>query len=79
MWFEGKGEPGDNEFIKEIRVGKNWLFGPYLEVVSESSVRQWYRSRRLRVRCFMRNPEPAYRIITEAMTKAPGTADDANK
>jgi hypothetical protein len=69
QWFEGKGVPGDNEFIKEVTVGRNWLLGPYLQVVSENPKAR-FRSSRARVRLYMRKPEPACRIITEEMTKS---------
>jgi hypothetical protein len=75
LWFEGRGGPGDNEFVKEVNVGKSWIVGPYLEVVSESSVKQWWRSRRLQSRFFMKNPESVRRVITETITKVPGTTD----
>ena len=67
-WFEGKEkESKDTEFIKEIKVGRHWLCGSYLEIVSENSTQQWFRSKRLRIRIYMRNPEPVCRTITEAM------------
>jgi hypothetical protein len=69
LWFEGRGEPGGNEFVKEVNVGKSRIVGPYLEVVSESSVKQWCRSPKIRLRLFMKNPEPIRRIIAEAMTR----------
>jgi len=79
LWFEGRGKPVDNEVVKEVNVGKSWIVGPYLEIVSESSVKQWCRSRRCQVRIFMKNPESMRRVITEMITKVPGTTDDGNK
>ena len=68
QWFEGKQEPGYDESVKDVSVGTGPLLGPYLDVVSESLVKRWYRSRRLRLRLYMRNPESVCRIISEAMT-----------
>ena len=70
QWFEGKQDPEDDETIKEVRVGKGALAGPYLEVVSESEVKRWYRSPRFRLRLFMRNPEFLYRLLSETMMKS---------
>ena len=69
LWFEAGGGPGDNEFVKEVNVGKSWIVGPYLEVVSESAVKQWWRSRRLQSRFFIKNPESVRKIIAETMLK----------
>jgi hypothetical protein len=62
----------DTEIIKEVRVGRHWLCGPYLEIVSESTKKLWYRSRKARIRLYMRKAESACKIITEAMV---GNAD----
>jgi hypothetical protein len=69
QWFEGKAERGEDELLKDLSIGRSRLLGPYLDVVSESPVKRWYRSRRLRLRLFMRNAEPLCRIISEAMTQ----------
>jgi hypothetical protein len=68
IWLKGKGELEDNEFIEEISVGRNFLLGTYLEIVSETSPRPWYRSHRVRLRLFMRQAEAVHRIVAEAMT-----------
>ena len=67
QWFEGKEAPGDYELVKTVSVGKGFLLGPYLEVVSENLIGLWYRSRRCRIRLYMREPECVCRIISEAM------------
>lgn len=69
LWFEGKGEPGDKEVVKEVNAGKSRIAGPYLEIVSESPVKQWFRSRQATVHIFTRNPESVRRIIAEAMAQ----------
>ena len=68
IWFKGKGELEDNEFIEETSVGENFLLGTYLEIVSETSPRPWYRSHRVRLRLFMRQAEAVHILIAEAMT-----------
>lgn len=70
QWFEGKGEPPDDESLKDVSVGRSLLLGPYLEIGSENLVKQWGRSPRLLVHLFMRNPESVRRIISEAMTRS---------
>jgi len=67
QWFEGKQGAGNNELVKKVSCGKSWLLGSYLEVVSDNSVKQWCRSPQMRIRLFMKNPEPVCRIIAEAM------------
>ncbi|MGD0551884.1 MAG: hypothetical protein ABSB25_04450 [Sedimentisphaerales bacterium] len=68
IWLKGKGELEDNEFIEETSVGENFLLGTYLEIVSETSPKPWYRSHRARLRLFMRQAEAVHKIIAEAMT-----------
>jgi hypothetical protein len=45
------------EFIREVRVAKGWVLGPYVEVVSESTVPVLLRSRQTRIRYHLRSPE----------------------
>jgi hypothetical protein len=70
QWFEGNQEPGDDETAKDVSVGRGRLLGPYLEIVSESGVKRWYRSPKARLRLFMKNPESVRRIIAEEMTRS---------
>lgn len=72
QWFNGNKELKDTELIKTAKVGRHWLCGPYLEIVSENTKKLWYRSRRARIRLYMRKAESACKIITETMV---GNAD----
>jgi len=59
QWFPGT-SPEKEEVIKEISIGKSWLMGSYLEIVSEAHRRYywpWCRSRQLRMRCYMKSPD----------------------
>ena len=67
QWFQAKQEPPDDETAKDVSVGRGRLLGPYLDIVSESGVKRWFRSRDLRLRLFMKDPESVRRIISEAM------------
>jgi hypothetical protein len=67
LWYGGRNPPDDLELIKEVSVGRHMLLGPYLEVISEDSVRHWYRSHRLRLRLFMKSAEQYQEVITAAM------------
>ena len=70
QWFRGMQKPGDSEFVKEVICGKSTLFGPYLDIISENLLeKRWYRSPKLRIRLFMKNPEFVLKIINEAMVK----------
>ncbi len=64
QWFHGKQEPEDEELFKEAEVGRSLLLGPYVDVVSENVVKRWWRSRRCRLRLFMRDPESVYKVIS---------------
>jgi len=68
LWFKDKGKLKDNEFIEETSVGQNFLLGTYLEIVSEIFPIPRYRSRRARLRFYMKDAEYARRVIAEAMT-----------
>jgi len=74
QWFEGKSEPRDADCIKEVRVGRNPLLGPYLEIVSEDPQRRWWRSHRCRFRISLRHPERAHQVISEAMAGSHGSS-----
>jgi hypothetical protein len=67
QWFDGKAGSADDELVVAVDVGRTRLAGPYLEIVSERPRRYWYRSPRARVRIFMKDPERAHQIITQAM------------
>jgi hypothetical protein len=69
IWFEGRNEPGDHEFVKGVNLGKSRLFGPYLEVISETPEKLWYRSSLATMKLFLKNPETISRIIDNLMTK----------
>jgi cytidylate kinase len=69
LWFEEAGVPDNNDIVKEVNVRKSRIAGPYLEIVAESPVKQWLRSRQATIHIFMRNPEPVRKIIAEAMTR----------
>jgi hypothetical protein len=63
QWFELEEKPPDTEIIKEIRVGENWLLGSYLEIISEDSVKHWYRLPKVRIRLYMKDVESVRGII----------------
>ena len=65
--FDGNKGLKDTELIKKVRYGRHWLCGPYLEIVSENTKMLWCRSRKARMRLYMRKAEFACKIITEAM------------
>lgn len=69
LWFDGRGEPDDDETVRTVGIGRGWLCGPYLELVSEGSAVRWYRSPQLRLRLFMKHPETAHRTIAETMSR----------
>lgn len=67
QWYQGADAADDEEFVRSTRVGRHRVLGPFLEVVSHNPVKRWYRSHELRIRFFIRNPEIAEQIISDAM------------
>jgi hypothetical protein len=67
LWFEGRAEPGDRDFVKDISSGRGRLLGPYLQVISLNTQKHWYRSPWLRVRVFMKHPKLLQQAISAAM------------
>jgi hypothetical protein len=68
QWFAGRGGPADDVLIQNVTAGRSRWLGPYLEIASESSAGEvWYRSRRVRVRLYMRNAEAVQRVIAERL------------
>jgi hypothetical protein len=67
QWFEVRGDRVDAEHVREVRVGRSRLCGPFLDIVSEDPVRRWWRRPLLRVRLYMRDPERVRRAIADAM------------
>jgi hypothetical protein len=65
IWFPGKAQGDDPELFKAVSTGNNALLGNYLELLSEDPKRHWYRSRELRLRLFMREPEALQRLISQ--------------
>jgi hypothetical protein len=63
QWFKLEEKPPDTEIIREVRVRKNWLLGSYLEIISEDSVKHWYRSSKVRIRLYMKDAQSVHRII----------------
>ena len=70
LWFDGSHNIPDTDSITDISLGKSPIIGPYIEIVSQIPAKRWYRSRRLRIRLFMRNPQSVYRILSEAIAPA---------
>ncbi len=68
QWFDGNAESEEDDSVVDVCVGKSPCLGAYLEVVSKPSWRRWYRSGQARVRLYMRHPESAAQIISEAMS-----------
>lgn len=77
--FDEKDKSEYGEFMKEVNVGKSWLFGPYLEIVSECPTKSWWRSSELRLRLFMGNPESVRRVIAEEVTRNREFSEHPNK
>ncbi len=56
QWYPGASSTA-TEIIREVRVGKGRVLGPYIEVVSESTVPLLGRSRQARTRYYVSSPE----------------------
>ena len=70
LWFPGKAEGTDPEVVRDVCVGTGRLLGSYLEITSEDPTKHWYRSRELRSRIFMREPEDLRRLISDQLERS---------
>jgi len=61
------GDPIENERVREVRTARHWLWGPYLEIISENGRKHWYRSRLLRLRVYSKDSESLAKTILGAM------------
>ena len=74
-------QAADHDFVERVSVGRNRLFGPYLELITCNPVEHWWRSRKARIRLFMKSPELLCRLISEALgpttptSEQPGAGD----
>ncbi|TAL05092.1 MAG: serine/threonine protein kinase [Verrucomicrobia bacterium] len=57
LWFPGKAPDAQREMLKEVSVGRSGLLGEFLELKSEDFKPRWWRSRELRIRAYLRQPE----------------------
>jgi len=67
-WFESEDESRGEERVREVCTGRSCLLGPYLEIVTHTAVKHWFRSPDARIRVFMGDPEPVCSIISEAVS-----------
>ena len=67
QWFEQADAASSDDVITDVTTGKSRLLGPYLDIVSETRVKTWYRSDQARLRLFMRDPDAIGDIVSEAM------------
>ena len=66
-WFAETHKIADRDYVEAVSVGRNRLFGPYLELITCNPVQHWWRSRKARIRLFLKSPEPVCRLITETL------------
>jgi hypothetical protein len=68
-WYPGREPQGDGELVVSASVGRMRVLGPYLEVVSSNERRpycpRWLCARDVRMRFFMREPEPLCDAVRE--------------
>jgi hypothetical protein len=69
-WFTGENKTTGEDQLETVAVGRNAFLGPYLELITCNPVDHWWRSRKARIRLFMKNPEPVCRLISEALGPA---------
>jgi hypothetical protein len=69
VWFSRGPQGEEREMFKSVSTGRVHWSGNYLELISEDLQTHWYRSRELRLRLFLRNPEPLRQLISETAGK----------
>jgi hypothetical protein len=70
QWHAGQAEAVGDDVIRRLDVGQGRWLGPFLDVVSTSNQRNWYRSPELRMRLYMGDAEQARRIIDEFLPES---------
>ena len=68
-WFTGEDKTADQDHLETVAVGRSAFLGPYLELITCNPVAHWWRSRKARIRLFMKSPEPVCRLIFEDIRK----------
>ena len=66
-WFTEEDKTADQDHLETVAVGRSAFLGPYLELITCNPVAHWWRSRKARIRLFMKSPEPVCRLIFEAL------------
>jgi hypothetical protein len=69
IWFAHESPGQDQEMFETVSASRGRWSGSYLELVSRNVEPHWYRSRELRLRLFMRDPETLRQLISETARK----------
>jgi tRNA A-37 threonylcarbamoyl transferase component Bud32 len=77
IWFPGRKPPQDREVFQSVSTGKSPWLGEYLTLESAAAEKHWYRSQRLRVRLYLRQPESLRQIVSEQASAAEAAGVDA--
>lgn len=70
VWFDGDEASAGHETVRSAACGRDRLFGPYLEIITENTARHWWRSHQVRLRLYMTKPELLEGSIQEALGTA---------
>lgn len=70
IWFPGYATAEKDETMRSVTIDEMPVFGRYLEIISEDSIKRWYRSRQLRIRLFLRDPQPICGLISQAIEES---------
>jgi hypothetical protein len=70
LWFPGTAPGAAYELLKRVTIGQSRWFGPYLDLISEHPEKRWYRSRELRLRLYLRQPEMLAGVVVTASSGA---------
>jgi serine/threonine protein kinase len=66
IWFPSAAPGAPRERFRRVTVGQSRWFGCYLDLISEHPEKTWYRSRELRSRLYLGQPELLERLILSA-------------
>lgn len=69
IWFGEDAAFMGREVVRDVSVQSVPILGRCVEVVSEDRAWHWYRSHRLRLRLFTRDPEPIYATIAQRIRR----------
>jgi|SRR3972149_1428066 len=79
LWYTGQAPADGDDQVTRLELGHSSLLGPFLEVISTSTEKHWFRSADAKLRLYMREAEVAHQLLAgflgKSSAKHPPTPD----